>query len=77
MSRDAVFTVVQRAIEDEAYLALLTEQTYDALDAYDLDPSEQGALVAASAETLIGMGVSPEIAQRFEGMFRISRGGGG
>ncbi len=77
MSRDAVRAVVQRAIEDEAYRKLLTEQTYDALDAYDLVPGEQGALIAASEETLVEMGISPEIARRFESLFRISRGGGG
>ncbi len=77
MSRDAVNTVVQRAISDEAYRALLTEQTYDALDEYDLEPDEQGALIAASEETLVEMGVSPETARRFEGLFHISRGGGG
>ena len=77
MSRDAVNTVIHRAISEEAYLALLTEQTYDALDGYDLEPDEQGALIAASEETLVEMGVSPETARRFEGLFRISRGGGG
>ena len=77
MSRDAVNTVIHRAISDEAYLALLTEQTYDALDGYDLEPDEQGALIAASEESLVSMGVNPETAQRFEGLFRISRGGGG
>jgi hypothetical protein len=77
MSRDAVNTVIHRAISDEAYLALLTEQTYDALDGYDLEPDEQGALIAASEETLVAMGVNSETARHFQGLFRISRGGGG
>ena len=77
MSRDALNTVIHRAISDEAYLALLTEQTYDALDGYDLEPDEQGALIAASEESLVAMGVNSETARHFQGFFRISRGGGG
>ncbi|MDQ3855567.1 MAG: hypothetical protein M3281_04140 [Chloroflexota bacterium] len=77
MSEEAVRAVVQLALDDERFAALLSERPYDALEGYELDPSEQGALVAASDQDLTKLGVDADVAHRFTALFRISRGGGG
>lgn len=77
MSRESVNEIIGRALEDEQFRALLSDQPYDALDGYDLDPEEQGALIAASEPDLTNLGVAPEIAHAYNGLFHISRGGGG
>lgn len=77
MSRGTVADVVQRALSDDEFRSLLSERPYDALEGYDLEPNEQGALVAASEEDLTSMGIGEEQARQFVSLFHISRGGGG
>lgn len=77
MGLQAVRSVVSKALTDAEYRSLLVDSPYDALEGYDLEPEEQGALVAASEEDLSRLGVPEEEAQRFSELFRISRGGGG
>ena len=77
MSREAVRAVVRRALGDEAFQGTLMERPYDALEGYELEPEEQGALVAGSQTLLTGMGVDAETAGRYTDLFHISRGGGG
>ena len=77
MGVQAVRDVLSRALSDAEYRALLADSPYDALEGYDLDPEEQGALVAGSEEDLARLGVPDEEARRYSELFRISRGGGG
>ncbi|MDP9381710.1 MAG: hypothetical protein M3Q29_16490 [Chloroflexota bacterium] len=77
MSREAVGKIVSRALQEERFRALIMDRPYDAVEGYDLEPEEQGALIAGDELGLTEMGVDPETAQRYVGLFRISRAGGG
>jgi hypothetical protein len=77
MSRQAVGKVVRQALEDEPYRTALIERPYDALEGYDLEPEEQGALIAGDELGLAAMGVDRDTARRYVELFHISRGGGG
>ncbi len=77
MSVRDVEEVIRRAAEDDQYRSLLTHTPYDALEGYNLEPDEQGALIAASDVDLIALGADADAARRFSELFRISPGGGG
>ena len=77
MSPKAVNEVVQRALSDESFRSLITDRPYDALEQYELEPDEQGALIGASQTDLAGLGVDPDLARRFASIFHIDEGGGG
>lgn len=77
MSLADVQRVIQKSLSDEAFRSLISERPYDALDGYDLEPDEQGALIAGSDADLASMGVEPQQARAYSDLFKISRGGGG